>query len=196
MTTSPGKLLIVLSFLFLNTFYVAQTASATGSAVSDDEFELKKAETKYTEVIKTDSLPASELLKRAVSWIKQENGKYKKTGGTTTSNKAECVASFPVKPKELNPKVDYTGKISMKVVIECKDNRFRYVVSDIRHISKSGRASAGSVDNKVPDCGSMVMEEVVWKKLKGEALRSAGLVVSDLKEGMSIAPTEAEGEDW
>ncbi len=196
MTTSPGKFLILLTFLFLNSFYQAQTASVTGTAVSEDEFDLKKAETKYTEVIKTDSLPASELLKRAVGWIKQDNAKYKKTGGTTTSNKAECIASFPVKPKELNPKVDYTGKISMKVVIECKDNRFRYVVSDIRHISKSGRASAGSVDNKVPDCGSMVMEDIIWKKLKGEALRSAGIVVADLKEGMSIAPVEGESEEW
>jgi hypothetical protein len=196
MTTTPGRICIALAFLFLHSFAQAQTASATTASASEEEFSDKKSETKFTEVIKTDSIPASELLKRAVSWIKQDHARYKKSGGVTTSSKAECIASFPVKPKELNPRVDYTGKISMKVVIECKDNRFRYIVSDIRHTAKNGRTSAGSIDNKVPDCGSMVMDDLAWKKLRGEALRSAGLVVSDLKEGMAIAPAEGESEDW
>ena len=43
----------------------------------EDEFAQKKTETKLTEVITTDSLPSSELLKRAVNWIKVESIKYK-----------------------------------------------------------------------------------------------------------------------
>lgn len=149
-----------------------------------------------SEVITTDSLPSSALMKRAVGWIKAESDRYRKTGGTTTGTKAECVASFPVKPKELNPEVDFTGKITMKVVIECKDSRYRYTVSDIRHESKSGRTTAGSIDNVVPECGSVAMHDQVWKKLKGEALRSAALVVSDLKRGMSEDPQEKNDDEW
>jgi hypothetical protein len=153
-------------------------------------------ETKLTEVIMTDSVPSSELLKRAVNWIKVESDKYKKSSGTTASSKAECSASFPVKPKQLNPEVDYTGKITMKVVIECKDSKYRYTVSDIKHLSKNGRTSGGSVDNRVPECGSNAMNELVWKKLKGEALKVAGQVALDLKEGMTKLSTDVPSEEW
>jgi hypothetical protein len=157
----------------------------------------KKPETKFTEVVATDSLPASELLKRAVNFIKVENQQYKKSGGTTSGSKAEFIASFPVKPKELNPEVDYTGKISMKVVIECKGSKYRYTVSEIRHLSKTGRTTAGSIDNVVPECGSMAMNDIVWKKLKGEALRHATFVVNDVKSGMSSStPAAAAEDDW
>jgi hypothetical protein len=162
----------------------------------EDEFAQKKTETKLTEVITTDSLPATELLKRAVSWIKEENPKYKKSSGTTTTGKAECLASFPVKPKELNPGVDYSGKITMKVIIECKDSKYRYIVSDIRHVSRNGVATAGSIDNQVPECGSMSMDENCWKKLRTEALKNAALVVSDLKNGMLINAAEGVKEEW
>src|ERR1051325_5267288 len=104
------------SFIFASAVSMAQTPAAepakTGEpAAQEDEFAKKKVETKLTEVIPTDSLPASELVKRAVAWMKAESDKYKKTGETTTGSKVECIASFPVKPKELNPEVNYTGKI-------------------------------------------------------------------------------------
>lgn len=161
-----------------------------------DEFAKKKPETKLSEVITTDSLPASELVKRGVNWIKVESNKYKKSSGTTAGTKVECTASFPVKPKELNPEVDYSGKITMKVVIECKDSKYKYTISDIKHTSKSGLTTAGSIDNVVPECGSNAMHDVVWKKLKGEALRGAAQVVTDLKEGMQKASTDNKADEW
>jgi hypothetical protein len=191
MINTPASFALSVFFLLSQAVSYAQTEKA-----ADDEFAQKKTETKLTEVVVTDSLPASELLKRAVNWIKMENPKYKKTSGTTTAAKAECIASFPVKPKELNPGVDYSGKITMKVVIECKDSKYRYIVSDIKHISKNGLATAGSIDNKVPECGSMSMDENCWKKLRGEALKNAALVVSDLKDGMFIVSSQAAKEEW
>lgn len=184
-----------LSFLFLVFSGVTLAQDKKPAEKEVDEFEKKKVETKLTEVITTDSMPSSELLKRAVAWIKVESNKYKKSSGTTTGGKAECSASFPVKPKELNPEVDYTGKITMKVVIECKDSKYKYTISDIKHISKSGYTSAGSIDNVVPECGSQIMHEVAWKKLKGEALRGAALVVIDLKEGMT-KPSGESKDEW
>jgi hypothetical protein len=165
-------------------------------AKTEEEPAKKKNETKYTEVVSTDSLPSAELLKRAVNWIKAEGNKFSKTGGNTTGSKAECVVAFPVKPKELNPQVDYTGKITMKVVIECKDSKYRYTVSDIKHVSKSGSYDGGSVDNAYPDCGSQTMNDVVWKKLKGEALRDAVAVVADLKDAMTKDSKEPGKDDW
>jgi hypothetical protein len=175
---------------------LSQTNTAEPAKTEEDEFAKKKVETKVTEIIPTDSVASGELLKRAVNWIKVESPKYKKSSGTTTGSKAECSASFPVKPKELNPEVDYTGKITMKVVVECKDSKYRYTISEIQHISKSGKANGGNIDNMVPECGSMTMNDLVWKKLKGEALKGAALVATDLKAGMSKLSTDVPTDEW
>lgn len=191
--------LLVLGLVSITGLGMAQTpeaGKASEPAKQEDEFAKKKPETKLTEVIPTDSLAASDLSKRAIAWMKVESDKYKKTNATTTGSKVECIASFPVKPKELNPEVQYTGKVTMKVVIECKDSKYRYTVSEIKHISKSGNVNGGSIDNDVPECGSMAMNDLIWKKLKGEMLRGAAQVVVDLKAGMAVAPTEEKKDEW
>lgn len=195
MTKSFKTHFFALFFIFASNLFIAQT-SPEPAKKEEDEFAKKKVETKLVEVIPTDSIPAGELLKRATAWIKAETDKYKKTAGTTTGSKAECVVNFLIKPKELNPQVDYTGKVTMKVMIECKDSKYRYTVSEIKHISKSGLTTGGSIDNIVPECGSMGMHEMVWKKLKGEALRDAAQVVTDIKIGMSLIEPETKADEW
>ncbi|MDO8999137.1 MAG: DUF4468 domain-containing protein [Bacteroidota bacterium] len=181
---------------FILCFLVLFSVTSLAQNVTEDDAPKKKNETKISEVVNTDSLPASELLKRAVNWVKLESSRYGKTSGITTGSKAECTATFPVKPKELNPEVDYTGKISMKVIIECKDNKYKYTISNIKHISTSGRTSAGSIDNKVPECGSMIMGDIVWKKLRGIALKGVGVVAEDIKEGMNKSSADGDKEEW
>jgi hypothetical protein len=188
-----NKLSVIILLLFLvSGVSFAQTTTATPQV---DEFAKKKQETKFIEVIQTDSLGESDLMKRAIEWTKVEYNKYKITGASTAGSKVECTVSFPVKPKALNPEVDYTGKITMKVLIECKNSKYRYTVSEIQHISKSGNTNGGSIDNEVPDCGSMGMTDIVWKKLKAEALTGAALVIEDIKIGMVLIPEDKKGED-
>jgi hypothetical protein len=200
MTNNPKLHTLTVAFCLTAMLSMAQApaepAKQASATQQDDEFAKKKTETKLMEVVPTDSLPAIELVKRAEAWVKGESPKYKKSSVTTSGGKVECEASFPVKPKELNPEVDYSGKISMKVIIECKDSRYRYTVSDIKHISKSGNTNGGSIDNQVPECGSMAMTDIVWKKLKGEALKGASQVVTDLKAGMSVEPTQEKPDEW
>ena len=126
-------------------------------------------ETKFQEVIATDSVSAADLMKRAVNWVKTDSKRFVKANGVATGNKAECVAKFKIKAKELNPVTDFTGTIEMHVSIDCKDNKYRYTVSRIRHISNNGKASGGAIENIVPECGSMTMPDITWKKIKGEA---------------------------
>jgi hypothetical protein len=187
---------LLVSVLFISNTMLAQTVTPEAPKKEEDEFAKKKVETKLTEVIPTDSVPASELVLRAINWIKVESDLYKKTSGANTSGKAECTVSFPVKPKDLNPQFDYTGKITMKVVIECKSSKYKYTVSEIKHISKSGNTSGGSIDNKVPECGSMGLDDLVWKKLKGEALRGAAQVVVDLKAAMAKLSSDVPKDEW
>lgn len=191
------KMMLVLFLLGALQPAVAQSSgSAKEPAKEEDEFAKKKIETKLMEVIPTDSVGPADLLKRASKWMKKEAPLYKISGVGTSASNAECIASFPVKPKEINPQIDFTGKITMKVRIECKAGKYRYTISEIKHISKSGDANGGSVDNVVPDCGSMLMTDNTWKKLKGEALRDAAMVATDLKNAMGVIATEEKAEEW
>lgn len=180
-------------FLLLTFF----SSSIFSQAKVEDDSPKKKNETKVTDVVTLpDSVAASELVLRAVNWVKMESARYGKTSGVTTSNKAECIATFTVKPKELNPECDFTGKITMKVTVECKDSRYKYTVSQIKHTSKNGNTTAGSIDNIVPECGSMAMGDLIWKKVKGEALKGAGIVVSDIKAAMQKSSADFGKDDW
>jgi hypothetical protein len=193
--TTFFRIVFLSLFILSSSLLLAQPAS-TGK---DDGAKPKNAkETKLTEVITSvgDTVLATEMLKRAVNWAKLENAKYVKSGANTTGSKVECDVSFVTKPKDLNPETDYTGKITMKVSIECKDNRYKYTVYDIRHISKSGNTTAGSIDNVVPECGSMMLGEITWKKLRGEALRNANMIVSEIKVAMEKPSDQVETEEW
>jgi len=160
-----------------------------------EEKEPKKAEFKISEVITLDSVPSSEFLKRAVNWVQTDNPRYVKTSGVTTGNKVECKIVFKVRPKELNPQPDYTGTITMHVSIECKDNKYRYIINKVKHTSTSGKASGGDITNPVPDCGSMVMNDLTWKKLRGEAIKYANSIASEIKSEM-FKPSSTKKDDW
>ncbi len=190
---------LLLTFFVLagtNCFSQEDEPSAPSKPAVDMPKLKKKEETKLTEVITTDSVAAGELLKRAVNFVKVESTKYSKTNGVTTGSKAEFTANFPVKPKDLNPQTDYTGKLVMKVAVECKDSKYRYTISSLKHISLNGKTTAGSIDNIVPECGSMGMSDNTWKKLRGEMMKDANIVLADLKEAMQKSSADTNKDDW
>lgn len=137
----------------------------------------------------------SEILKRAVYFVKLESKKYSKTNGVTTGSKAECIAVFNYKPKELNPQADVQGTITMHVSIEAKEGKYRYTISKLNHSAKNATYTGGDVNSEVPKCGSMKMPNDVWKRLKSEAYKNAAVVADDLKELMKRPSTAKSDED-
>lgn len=137
----------------------------------------------------------SEILKRAVYFVKIESKKYTKGNGVTTGSKAECVASFNYKPKELNPQADVQGTFTMHVSIEAKEGKYRYTISKLSHNAKNPEYTGGDVYSEVPKCGSMKLPPDLWKRLRSEALKNAGIVVEDIKESMKHSSDEKQNED-
>ena len=175
------KSLFIIPFLACSVFVTAQ----------QEKSELDK---QFSEVVSTDSVPSANLTKRAVNWVKTESPRFKKSMGVATGSKAECLATFKIKAKELNPQPDYTGIITMHVTIECKDNKYRYSITKMKHTATNGKATGGDITNIVPECGSMTMPDKTWKQIKGEAFKSADMVISELKEGMSKSTSDKD--DW
>lgn len=148
-----------------------------------------------TEIIIKDSVPAKDLIARATAWAQKKHPKYEKTNAVGGSTKVELDAEFKIKPKELNPSHDYSGKILMHVKIEVKDGKYKYTINKVKHIADNGKNSGGDITKDIPECGSMFLPELTWKKIKGEAIKDANLLAEDIKDAMS-APVKAPSEDW
>lgn len=147
-----------------------------------------------------DTLPpppasVSEILKRAVNFVKIESSKYTKANGVTTGTKAEFVASFPYKPKDLNPQADVQGSFTMHVSVEAKDGKYRYTISKITHVAKNPEFTGGDVYQEVPKCGSMKLPNDLWKHLRSDALKNAAMVATDLKAFMKKPSSEPINPD-
>jgi hypothetical protein len=137
----------------------------------------------------------AEILKRAVNFVKIESNKYSKANGVTTGSKAEFTASFPYKPKELNPGADVQGTFTMHVSVEAKEGKYRYTISKIMHVAKNPEFTGGDVYADVPKCGSMKLPGDLWKHLRSEALKNAALVATDLKAFMKKSSSEPINPD-
>jgi hypothetical protein len=201
----------------LTTLFFATAFLFLASHVSAQE--VKKEENKIQEVITlmADPVPSipnadgslpvdtnppkgmavSEILKRAVNFVKTENKKYTKGNGVTTGSKAECIVTFVYKPKELNPTADVQGTITMHLSIDAKEGKYRYTISKLSHNAKNADYTGGDVYAEVPKCGSMKLPPDMWKRIKSEAFKLSGVLATDVKEAMKISSTTpVNSDEW
>jgi hypothetical protein len=201
----------------LTTLFFATAFLFLASHVSAQE--VKKEENKIQEVITlmADPVPStpnadgslpvdtnppkgmavSEILKRAVNFVKMENKKYTKGNGVTTGSKAECIVTFVYKPKELNPTADVQGTITMHLSIDAKEGKYRYTISKLSHNAKNADYTGGDVYAEVPKCGSMKLPPDMWKRIKSEAFKLSGVLATDVKEAMKISSTTpVNSDEW
>jgi len=142
-------------------------------------------------------MAASEILKRAVNFVKMESTKYTKGNGVTTGTKAECIVTFNYKPKELNPVADVQGTITMHVSIDAKEGKYRYTISKINHNAKNAEYTGGDVYNEVPKCGSMKLPPELWKRIRSEAFKQSTQLANDIKDAMKISSTTpVNADEW
>lgn len=140
--------------------------------------------------------PVSEIAKRAVNWTETKNKKFQKTSVSNSGSNISCIAVFPYKPKELNPVNDVEGEISMEVLIECKEGKYRYTIHKLSHKAKKGVSSGGDVYNEVPACGSMNLNSITWKQIRSAALANANVVAQELKAKMTEPGEKPKKNDW
>ena len=142
-------------------------------------------------------LNQSEIFKRAVNFVKLESTKYTKGSGVTAGSKAEFVASFKYKPKELNPQSDVQGAFTMHVSIESKEGKYRYTISKLNHIATNADFSGGDLYNEVPKCGSMKLSSAIWKQMRSEGIKQSMVIVEELKEAMKIPSNKkVDKDEW
>ena len=139
--------------------------------------------------------PQSEVLKRAQNWYTLKNEKIGKSNGTNAGSKVSCNLTFPFKQKVLNPENEVDGTISMDLIIEAKEGKYRYTIKNIKHQASKTGMSCGDVYAVVPECGSMKVSDKTWKLIKKEAFTNAQIVAEDLKEKMK-RDVESKKDEW
>lgn len=139
--------------------------------------------------------PQAEVLKRAQNWYTLKNDKIKKANGTNSGKSVSCNLTFPFKQKKLNPENDVDGTISMDLIIEAKEGKYRYTIKNIKHQAKKPGMSGGDIYAVVPECGSMKVSDRTWKTIKQEAFKNAQIVAEDLKAIM-IKEIDSKKDEW
>lgn len=140
--------------------------------------------------------PVSEIAKRAGNWVNSKHKKYAKSNVSNTGSTISCIASFDFKQKSLNPENDVDGKITMDVIIDAKEGKYRYTVKNIKHVANKNGMSGGSIYEKVPACGSMKMNDQTWKWIKSASYGDIQVVVDDLKAQMKLDGDHKKKEEW
>jgi hypothetical protein len=128
--------------------------------------------------------PLNEVVKRAQYWYNSKSIKFIKSNGTNVGNNTQCNVSVKFKQKALNPENEVDGKITMDVIIEAKEGKYRYTIKNMIHQANKQGMSGGDIYLIVPECGSMLLGDRTWKLIKAEALAAAKLVADDLKMTM------------
>ncbi|MGZ3866905.1 MAG: hypothetical protein ACXVNR_11030 [Bacteroidia bacterium] len=144
----------------------------------------------------TITAPSGEIAKRAGNWLNSKNKKYTKSNVANTGSTISCLASFDYKQKSLNPENDVDGKITMDVIIDAKEGKYRYTVKNVKHVANKDGMSGGSIYEKVPACGSMKLNDQTWKWIKSASYGDIQVVVDDLKNQMKLDGDAKKKEDW
>jgi hypothetical protein len=139
--------------------------------------------------------PVGEVLKRAQNWYTLKHSKIKKSNGTNSGQTVSCSVTFPFKQKILNPENDVDGTITMDVIIEAKEGKYRYTIKNIKHKANKAGMSCGDIYATVPECGSMKVSDKTWKLIKKEAFAGAQMVAEDIKDKM-IKEVDAKKDEW
>lgn len=140
--------------------------------------------------------PPSEIMKRAANWSKYKNIKYKKTNVANSGSSVSLTAEFPFKQKMLNPENEVDGSITMDVIVEAKDGKYRYTIKNIKHKADKPGMSGGDIYLQVPECGSMKINEQTWKHIKSAAFTDVGIVQDELKAKMKEDGDQPKKDDW
>lgn len=139
--------------------------------------------------------PQGEILKRAQNWYTLKTKKFVKAGGTNSGKSVSCNVTFVFKQKVLNPENDVDGKISMDIIIEAKEGKYRYTIKNIKHVATKKGMSGGDIYAEVPEAGSMSINDKTWKHIRSESFGYAKILTDDLKAAMKQEAGSTK-EEW
>jgi hypothetical protein len=144
----------------------------------------------FIEVVNVDSATADQLYSRAKLFVADS---YKSNKAVTQLND-DAAKTVLIKPIIINHAKGFGeyGYTSYQFTIQCKDNKYRYIITDFYH---HGREYAM---NKMKDGGPLEQDEArgnnkkTWQQIKQEDFDDINNLIAELKKAM----TSKSNSDW
>ncbi len=158
----------------------------------------------YSEVVKTDSIPQSELYNRAKIWFSTTYVDSKSVIQLDDKDNGQIVAKAKMvyNPKVFTGSSQTEGYINYTIKVFVKEGRYKYEISDFFHDPKGcefGKYCVGKIttDKDCPNPKTLAKgwSNKVWNDIKNQIDVNINSLLIGLKINMA-KQTESKKEDW
>ncbi|WP_026994799.1 DUF4468 domain-containing protein [Flectobacillus major] len=156
----------------------------------------------YTEVIRVDSVSASELFSRSKLWFAKTYNSSKDVIQNTDNDNYSITGKAKIRTHARIMGERTWGYVSYIISIYCKNGRYKYVVSDFYHegdaiaTSSTLTPSVGQINRNTKESGGFgSYRKKDLDRLCEEINSNIKSLIVSLKNGMS-KKSEAESKDW
>lgn len=158
----------------------------------------ESGEIEYTEVIIVDSTSADKLYSRAKMGIAELFKSAQNVIQNDDAVNKQILVKGNVKADySWNPLSNCPGHIDFTMVILCKDNRYKYILTPSNHVFEPScklTGGGGNLLSEKPSCGTFNMPKNYWEEIKSKANTDFLTLIDLLKKKMA---TEIGGKnDW
>ena len=89
------------------------------------------------------------------------------------------------------------GAINYDVQLFVKDGKYKINIFNLYHEAQKSRLGAGgSIENEIPDCGNLNMQQRYWIQIKVDGAVQFAKLIEDLKKEMEKAKDLSPDDDW
>ena len=146
----------------------------------------------YMETVSCGSLAASEIYTTTKDWAKEQN---LNTTTDEANKKLVYSGTFTVSYRPSKSTSNEEGTVSYTLHIGAKDGKYRYILVDLVHKGASG--DGGKLENAKPDCGTTVINNNSWSKIKQQAHAQANKLIESLnKKIKEVQNDPTKNDDW
>lgn len=146
----------------------------------------------YMETVSSGSLTAAEIYNTTKEWAKT---KELSTTEDEANKKLVYSGSFKVSYRPSKGTTNEEGTVSYTLHIGAKDGKYRYILVDLVHKGSSG--DGGKLENAKPDCGTTIINNNSWSKIKQQAHTQANELIESLsKKIKEVQNDPTKNDDW
>jgi hypothetical protein len=148
------------------------------------------------EVVQVDSVSAKDLYTRAKYALTKIFKSAKDVTQLDDKDNNQLVAKGFTYVRMKNPFNPAAGQVRFAFEIQCKDGRYKYLITDCTHESSADyKYAGGNLCQEKPVCGTFFMPKATWMNIKKDFINQMQLVILDLKKEM-VSTNANNKENW
>jgi hypothetical protein len=90
------------------------------------------------------------------------------------------------------------GYMRFSITLQCKDGRYKYILTDFVHESDPRykySTSGGNIENEKPAAGTFLFSMAAWRKVKEKTKKEVDAIIARIKKDM-LSATASNSDNW